>query len=141
MFQDNFLLHFLFNVLRLLFVLFGSMFQEFSSLSPTKNSLHFCSPFSLLLLYIHMPTTLHVISSQMRSNQKQCHLPSSLQSYNDTNITPTLSYHLILTCMSRLWLRKGACFFIQWRQFTVLMLKSDIMDFMKVVIHFESLGV
>ena len=70
----------LFNVLRLLFVLFGSTFQDFLSLTHTQNSMHFHSPFSLLLLYIHM-------------------------------------------------------------SLTVLMLKSDIVGFVKFMIHLESLGV
>ena len=49
MFQDYILLHFLFNVLRLLFFLFSSMFQDFSTLSHTKtvfisiHSFHFYS--------------------------------------------------------------------------------------------------
>ena len=35
-----------------------------------------------------------------------------LQHFNNTYITPTLSYHLILTCrLSKLWPRKGACVF------------------------------
>ena len=58
------------NISKLLFVSFGSMFQDFSSLLHTQNSLHFHSPFSLLLLYIYMPTTLNVISSQIHSNKK-----------------------------------------------------------------------
>ena len=59
-------LHFLFNVLRLQFVSFDSMFQDFSiSLTHTKNYLHFHSPFSLLLLYIHILTALHAITSQI----------------------------------------------------------------------------
>ena len=79
MFQDYFLLHFLFNVLRLLFVLFSLMFQDFSTLTHTKNYLNFHSFFSLLLLYIHMPTTLHAILCQIHSDKKQCHLPSTFQ--------------------------------------------------------------
>ena len=47
--------------------------------------------------------------------------PSSLQPYNDTYITLTLSYHLILTCMSRLRPRKGACFFF----FFLIIILSD----------------
>ena len=57
------LLNFLFNFLRLLFVLFGSMFQDFFSLSLTSNSFHFHSPFSFLLIYIYISTTLHAIPS------------------------------------------------------------------------------
>ena len=79
MFQDYFLLHFLFNILRLLFVSFGSMFQGFSSISHTKNSLHFHLLFPLLLLYIHMPITLHAIAPQIHSNKKRCHLLSTFQ--------------------------------------------------------------
>ena len=57
----------LFNVLKLLFVLFGSMFQDFSFLIHTKNSLHFHSPFSLLLLYIHVYSlSYHPISNMLR---------------------------------------------------------------------------
>ena len=69
----------LFNVLRLLFVLFGSMFQNFSSLSHTKNSLHFHSPFSLLLLYRHMSIAFHTIPSQICLDKKQYHLLSTFQ--------------------------------------------------------------
>ena len=69
----------LFNVLRLLFVLFGSIFQDFSSLTHTKNSLHFHSPFSLLLLYIHMSIAFHTIPSQIRLDKKRCHLLSTFQ--------------------------------------------------------------
>ena len=58
------------NISKLLFVSFGSMFQDFSSLLHTQDFLHLHSPFSLLLLYIHMPTTLNVISSQIHSNKK-----------------------------------------------------------------------
>ena len=104
MFQNYFLLHFLFNILRLLFLLFGSMFQDFSSLSHIKNSLHFYSPISLLHLYIHMPTTtFYAISSQIHRQK--------LQPFKDTYITSTLWYHLILTHVSRLWPRKGDCIF------------------------------
>ena len=79
MFQDYFLLYFFFNVLRLLFVSFDSMFQDFSSLTHTKNSFHFHLPFSLLLLYIHMPITLYAIPSQILSNKKRYHLLSTFQ--------------------------------------------------------------
>ena len=50
MFQDYFLLHFLFNVLRLLFLLFGSMFQDFSSLSHIKKLFAF-----LFILFTSTP--------------------------------------------------------------------------------------
>ena len=69
----------LFNVLKLLFVLFGSMFQDFSFLTHTKNSLHFYSPFSLLLLYIHMSIAFHTIPSQIRLDRKRCHLLSTFR--------------------------------------------------------------
>ena len=69
----------LFNVLKLLFVLFGSIFQNFSSLSHTKNSLHFHSPFSLLLLYRHMSIAFHTIPSQICLDKKQYHLLSTFQ--------------------------------------------------------------
>ena len=69
MFQDYFFifyfLHFLFNVLKLLFISFGSMFQDLPSLTHTKNSLHFHSSFSLLLFYIHMSIAFHIILSQI----------------------------------------------------------------------------
>ena len=58
-------LHFLFNVLKLLFISFGSMFQDLPSLTHTKNSLHFHSSFSLLLFYIHMSIAFHIILSQI----------------------------------------------------------------------------
>ena len=67
----------LFNILKLLFVLFGSIFQDFSFLTHTKNSLHFYSPFSLLLLYIHMSIAFHTIPSQIRLDRKRCHLLST----------------------------------------------------------------
>ena len=77
----------LFNVSRLLFVLFDSIFQDFSSLLHTQNSLHFHSTFSLLLIYIHMPTPLYVISYQIHSNKKRCHLPSAFQQHlHNSNI-------------------------------------------------------
>ena len=110
----------LYNVSKLLFISFSSKFQDFSSLSHTKISLHFHSPFSLLLFYIHMPTAFHVMSSQIYSNKKQCHLLSSLQLYNDTYITSTLSYHFIITHMSRLRPRKGDRFLL-----LLLLLLSD----------------
>ena len=69
----------LFNVLRLLFILFGSMFQDFSSLVHTKNSLHIHSPFSLLLLYVHKSIAFHTIPSQICLDKKQCHLLSTFQ--------------------------------------------------------------
>ena len=112
--ESLFIYLFLFNIsILLLFTFYSIIFQDYYlfhliqyfktfSLSHTKNSSHFHSPFLLLLIYIHMPTILHVISSQIHSNQKRCHLPSSLQTYNDTYITPTLLYYLILTRMSRL---------------------------------------
>ena len=125
MFQDFFLLHFLFNVLRLIFILFGSMFQDFSSLSHIKNSLHLYSPFSLLLLYIHMLTAFNA-----------CLQPSS-----GTYITPTLQYYLYLAHISRLWPRNGACIFYSVMVAYVLMLKLDVVDFVNVVIRFESLSV
>ena len=138
MFQDYFLLHFLFNVLRLLFLLFGSILQDFSSLSHIKNSLHLYPPFSLLLLYIHMPTTLHVISSQIHSYKNKV---IYLYSFKDTYIISILWYHLIQTCVSRLWPRKGDCiFFIQMKEAYRLMLKSDVVDFVKVVICFWVFG-
>ena len=56
-----------FNVLRL-----------FISLSHTKL-FAFSFSFFTLLLYIHMPTTLYAISSQIHSYQKQYHLPSTFQ--------------------------------------------------------------
>ena len=79
MFQDCLLLHILFNVSRLLSISFGSIFQDFSSLTYTKNSLHFHSPFLLLLIYIHMPIALYTISSQIHSDQKRYHLHSIFQ--------------------------------------------------------------
>ena len=70
-------------------------FKIFLLSHTQKNSLHFHSPCPLLLLYIHMPITLHTIPSQIHSDKKRCHLLS-------TYVTLTLWYHLILTCMSRL---------------------------------------
>ena len=44
-FKTIFCYIFLFNVLKLLYVYFSLMFQDFSFLSHIKNSLHFHSPF------------------------------------------------------------------------------------------------
>ena len=112
MFQDSFLLHFLFNILRLPFVSFESMFQDFSSLSHIKNSLHFHSPFSLLLLYIYMCVCVcararaHacpqlLVSSYFKYTQTKNNV-IYFQSFNDTYVASTLQYHFILTRMSRL---------------------------------------
>ena len=79
---------------------FGSVFL--------KNPLYFHSPFSLLLIYIHISTALHAIQSQIRPNKKRCHW---LQPFNNIYITPTLRHHLIPTCMNRLWSRKRTCSF------------------------------
>ena len=81
-----------FNVSRLLFVtvfiqcfkiiicfIWFKFLRIFLSLTYKKNSLHFYSPFSLLLLYIHMSITLHVIPSQIHLDKKRCHLPSTFQ--------------------------------------------------------------
>ena len=78
-FKTNFYYFFLFNGLRLLFISFGSMFQDFPSLTHTKNSLHFHSSFSLLLLYIHMSIAFHIILSQIHLDKKWCHLASTFQ--------------------------------------------------------------
>ena len=119
---------FWFIVSRLFFVTFYLMFQDYYFfylvqcfktflLSYTQKSI--CISLRLFHFYSFIYTCPQPsMSSHPKYTQikkKKCHLPSSLQPYNDTNITPTLSYHLILTCMSRLWLRKGACFFIQWQ--------------------------
>ena len=68
MFQDYFLLYFIFNVLRLLFVSFDSIFQDFSSLTHTKNSLHFHSPFftSIYLDTHAYSPSCHPISNTLR---------------------------------------------------------------------------
>ena len=61
----------LFNVLRLLIVSFGTTFQDFSSLTQKKkNSLHFHSPFLLLLSYIHMFIAFHTTPSQIHLDKK-----------------------------------------------------------------------
>ena len=99
------MLYFVFNVLRLLFISFGSMFQDLPSLTHTKNSLHFHSSFSLLLFYIHMSIAFHIILSQIHLEKNEA---STFQWHH---ITPMLQYHLIVTRMSGLWLRKGACVF------------------------------
>ena len=69
----------LFNVLRLLFIYLVQCFKTFHFSYTQKNSLHFHSPFSLLLLYIHMSITFHTIPSQIRLDKKQCHLLSTFQ--------------------------------------------------------------
>ena len=102
-----------FNVSRLLFVTFfiqyfktticfiGSMFQDFYSLSHTKNSLHFHLPFPLLLHYTHAYNpSCYPISNTLK--QKMMSFTFKFQPFNDTYVTPILWYHLILTCMSRL---------------------------------------
>ena len=78
---------------------------------------------SLLLLYIHMLTAFNA-----------CLQPSS-----GTYITPTLQYYLYLAHISRLWPRNGACIFYSVMVAYVLMLKLDVVDFVNVVIRFESL--
>jgi len=53
--------------------LFGSIFQDFLSLTHTQNYLHFKSSFSLLALlpfYIYLHTTFHVIPYQIHTDQK-----------------------------------------------------------------------
>ena len=102
------MLYFVFNVLRLLFISFGSMFQDLPSLTHTKNSLHFHSSFSLLLFYIHMSIAFHIILSQIHLEKNDV---IYLQPFNDTYITLTLQYHLIVIHMSRLWPRKETCVF------------------------------
>ena len=97
-----------FNVSRLLFITFfiqcfktSICFISFNisrSLSYTKNFLHIHSHFSLLLFYIHMLTAFHThLKYTSTKNDVICLQPS-----NDTYITPTLQYYLILTRMS--WL-------------------------------------
>ena len=76
-------------------------------LSQKHKTLHFHSQFSLLLLYIlYSQLFMHLIS-----NTPKPKTIIYLQPFNVTNITLTLSYHLILTCMCRLCPRKGACIF------------------------------
>ena len=74
-----FLLHYLFNILRILFVSFGSIFQDFSSLTHTKNSLHFHSSFSLLLLYIHVHSLSYHPISTTHLDKKWCHFASTFK--------------------------------------------------------------
>ena len=67
MFHDYFLLYFIFNVLRLLFVSFYSTFQDFSSLTHTKNSLHPFTIFTSISLYTHVySSSCHPISNTFR---------------------------------------------------------------------------
>ena len=73
--------------LGLIFVLFGSMFQDFPSLTDTKISLYFHSHFSLLLFYIHMSIAFHTIPSQIRLDKKRRHLLSTFQWHlNNSNV-------------------------------------------------------
>ena len=79
------------------------MFQDFLSLTDTK-SLHFHSPFShlaLLFLCIHVPTSLHIILSQIQLYKERCHLPSTLQQqllrFNIVVPSNPNSYELTLT--------------------------------------------
>ena len=89
----------LFNVLRLLIVSFGTTFQDFSSL--TKKKKLFAFPFTIFTsthLYTHPQ---HFIPSHLKYTQTKNDV-IYFQSFNDTYITPTLQYHLIVTRMSRL---------------------------------------
>ena len=102
------MLHFLFNVLRLLFILCDSMFQDFPSLTHTKNSLYFHSSFSHLLFYIHMSIAFHTILSQIHLDKKWCHLASTFQWHlHNSNVVVSFD----LTRISKLWPMKGACVF------------------------------
>ena len=100
MFQDNFLLHFLFNLLRLLFISFGSMSQNFSSLSHTKT-------LCISIYSFHFYSFIYTCSQPFISfNLKYSQTKNDviyLQPFHDIYITPTLLYHLILTRISRLW--------------------------------------
>ena len=99
MFQDYYLFHLV------------QYFKTFFLSCTKKHSLHFYSPFStvaLLLLYTHMPTAFHDISSQIHSNQKRCHIPSTFQLYlhNSNTVVPFYPDY-----MSRLWPKNGTCIF------------------------------
>ena len=82
-------------------------FKSFA-LSHTKISLHLHLPFhfySFIYTCLEPFTPIHLKYTQTKNDVIY------LQSFNDTYITPTLQYHLILTRMSRLWPRKGTCIF------------------------------
>ena len=102
------MLHFVFNVLILQFISFGSMFQDLPSLTHTKYS--FAFPF-IIFTFTSLYTHVHILSYHSISNtlwKKWCHLTSTFQWHlHNSNI----ANHLIVTHMSRLWPRKGACVF------------------------------
>ena len=80
----------------------------FISLSHTQNSFHFHSPFSLYSFIYTCPQPFmppHLKWSHTKNNI------TYLQPINNTYITPALSNHLILTCISRMWSKKGASIF------------------------------
>ena len=118
MFQDYFFfLHFLFNVLKLLFISFGSMFQDLPSLTHTKNSLHFHSSFSLLLFYIHMSIAFHIILSQIYlirqkmmsfSFNKWFYLVSTFQWHlHNSNVAVSFDHNSYEKAMTK---EEGLCF-------------------------------
>ena len=89
----------LFNVLKLLFVLFGSMFQDFSFLTYTKTLCISIHPFHF---YSFIYTCLQpFIPSHLKYAQTENDV-IYFQPFDDTYIIPTLQYHLIVTRISRL---------------------------------------
>ena len=96
---------------------------------------HFHLLYFYLFSYIHLPTTLHAILLKTYFQTKSNII--CLQLFKDTYLTLTLSYFLILTQMNLLWPKKGGlAFFIDWWRLTVLMLKLNVIGFVKAMIDF-----
>ena len=88
------------------------MFQNFYSLTKKKKkkiSINFYSPFSpftRLLLYMHLPITFHVISSQIHQTKKDfIYLLWHLDNFNIVILLDLCSYELAITK------EKGTCVF------------------------------
>ena len=127
-----------FNISRLflikkqrLFVYFGLIFQYFSSFAHTHEALCISiHHFHLLHFYstlLYIPT--HNLSCHPMPNIQIKNDVFYIQSFNNTYLAPILGFHLILTCMSRLQLGKGA-HILYWVTVTIniLMLRSDVVD-------------
>ena len=110
-----------FNVSRLLFVtvfiqcfkiiicfIWFKFLRIFLSLTYKKLFAFLFTIFTSTPLYTHVYNpSCHPISNTLRQKNDVIYI----QPFNYTYIIPTFWYHLILTCMSKLWPRKGACIF------------------------------
>ena len=130
---------FWFNVSRLLLISFGSILQDFSShMHKTLCiSIHHFQPLHFYSFIYTCPRPF--MPSHLKYTQTKNDV-IYLQPFNNIHITPTLSYHLIITCMYRLWPRKGVCIFYSMTiayGFDVEVGRCVFcVDFVKVVIGF-----